>query len=334
MSSNLGKSAVIDVVYLWVNGADPVWRTKRMAQMAMEKPAENLASHGNVEGRYRDNDELRYSLRALEMFFPEHGHVYIVTDGQRPGWLEDTDRLTIVDHRDVMPASSLPLFDSGHIESYIHHIEGLSDRFIYLNDDFFFGGPVNIEAWFCGETISLAWSDEPAVQGLEILPCSDCLTNASRLSNVWLSANLPDYVHVPRTFAHAPRPLVKAVMYDLELRIAPELFAGVRKTTFREWKSPPIVSDFVLRWCLSNRKGKIQNWRSMHLSVGDSHINQELQKLGDNLGALDFFCINDTTDDAPNNDSRLAAVRSTLQSMFPLPSLFERHASDQNNIHR
>ena len=35
-------------------------------------------------GRFRDNDELRYSLRALERFFPEHGHVYIVTDAQVP----------------------------------------------------------------------------------------------------------------------------------------------------------------------------------------------------------------------------------------------------------
>jgi hypothetical protein len=329
MRRNSRTSAVIDVVYLWVDGSDPVWRAKRMTQMAMGKSAEDLAAYGNVEGRYRDNEELRYSLRALEMFFPEHGHIYIVTDGHRPAWLENTERLTIVDHRDLIPASSLPLFNSSHIESYIHHIAGLSDRFIYLNDDCFFGAPVNIEEWFCGETISLAWSNEPAVQGLEILACSDSLANASRLSNVWLSANLPGYVHAPRTFAHAPRPLVKKVMNDLELRIAPELFAGVRGTTFRSWKSPPIVSDFVLRWCLSHSKGTIQNWCSMHLSVGDASIEQELQKLEDNLGALDFFCINDTTDDAPNDDPRLAAVRSTLQSMFPLPSSFERRTSEQ-----
>ena len=290
----------------------------------MGNSAEDLAAYGNVEGRYRDNDELRYSLRALEMFFPEHGHIYVVTDGQRPAWLEKTERLTIVDHSVLIPASSLPLFNSSHIESYIHHIPGLSERFIYLNDDCFFGAPVNIEEWFSGETISLAWSDEPAVQGLEILACSDSLANASRLSNVWLSANLPEYVHTPRTFAHAPRPLVKKVMNDLELRIAPELFAGVRGTAFRSWRSPPIVSDFILRWSLSHSKGTIQNWRSMYLSVGDTSIQQELQKLEDNLGALDFFCINDTTDDAPNDDPRLAAVRSTLKSMFPLRSSFER----------
>ena len=34
-----------------------------------------MAVYGNVEGRFRDNDELRYSLRALERYFPDHGHV-------------------------------------------------------------------------------------------------------------------------------------------------------------------------------------------------------------------------------------------------------------------
>jgi hypothetical protein len=72
-----------------------------------------MARYSNVEGRFRDNHELRYSLRALEKFFPDHGHVYIVTDAQAPDWLRPSDRLTLVDHRDLMPEASLPTFDSG-----------------------------------------------------------------------------------------------------------------------------------------------------------------------------------------------------------------------------
>ena len=139
-----GSAAAIDIVYLWVDGADPAWRARRQqayAAWAQAHPGQ-LALHGNVAGRYRDNGELRYNLRALERFFPGHGHVYLLTDRQVPAWLRASKRLTVIDHASLMPGAALPVFDSGHIESYLHHIPGLSERFLYLNDDVFFGAPL------------------------------------------------------------------------------------------------------------------------------------------------------------------------------------------------
>ena len=140
----------IDIVYLWVDGADPAWRTRRQhayAAWAQAHPGQ-LALHGNVAGRYRDSGELRYNLRALERFFPGHGHIYLLTDRQVPHWLRASPRLTVIDHASLMPGASLPVFDSGHIESYLHHIPGLSERFLYLNDDVFFGAPFEPAFWF------------------------------------------------------------------------------------------------------------------------------------------------------------------------------------------
>jgi len=155
----------IDIVYLWVDGSDPVWRAKRHAAALCLGAAESqmLAPFGNVEGRFRDNGELRYSLRALERFFPGHGQVYLVTDGQTPPWLRSTSRLTVVSHQDLLPANRLPTFDSGNIESYIHRIPGLSERYFYLNDDVFFGAPVRLDHWFWPGGFYAAWSDDPAV---------------------------------------------------------------------------------------------------------------------------------------------------------------------------
>jgi hypothetical protein len=45
------------------------------------------------------------------------------------------------------------------------------------------------------------------------------------------------------------------------------------------------------------------------------------------LGALDFFCINDTTDDAHPDDPRLLEVQSVLQAMLPQASVFEQSRS-------
>ena len=223
---------------------------------------EAMGVHGNVEGRFRDNDELRFSLRALEKFFPEHGHIYIVTDGQVPDWFQASDQITLVDHHQLIPHSSLPTFDSGNIESYIHHIPGLSECYFYLNDDVFFGAPVTVADWFRPGGFHVTWSDDPEVTDEAMRMDATSLENACRLSIQWLTDNArlgapalreqdPLYQSTFRTFAHSPRPMRRSLLLELE-GVAPELFAAVRSTVFRSWDKPTIVSDFVLRWALAH----------------------------------------------------------------------------------
>jgi hypothetical protein len=329
----------IDIVYLWVDGQDPAWRGKRRlaAQRLSADHRSAIGLHGNVEGRFRDNDELRYSLRALERFFPAHGHVYLVTDGQTPAWLRPSDRLTLVDHRDLIPAAQLPTFDSGNIESYIHRIPTLSERFLYLNDDVFFGAPVRTEDWFWDAGVYAAWSDDAVVADGPLRQDANSMDNATRLSRQWLDApcadrpalsgdapaRLPGYTHTSRTFAHAPRPLLRSVLFELEA-LAPELFAGVRSTVFRTWDQPTLVADFVIRWALAHGITRMRDYRHSYLSTGDADIGRQLDRLVRAAEGVDFFCINDTTDNAPSHDARLARVRESLQQMFPRPSSFER----------
>lgn len=72
--------------------------------------------------RFSDKDELRYSLRSLEMYAPWIRHVYIVTNGQIPSWLDmDNSRVTLVTHDDIFTnKNDLPTFSSPAIESHIH----------------------------------------------------------------------------------------------------------------------------------------------------------------------------------------------------------------------
>ncbi|WAR03055.1 GNPTA-like protein [Mya arenaria] len=94
--------------------------------------------------RFEDNEELRYSLRSLERFAPWVRHVYIVTNGQLPYWLNlENPRITLVTHDEIFQNKShLPSFSSPAIESNLHRIPGLSDKFIYMNDDVMFGKEV------------------------------------------------------------------------------------------------------------------------------------------------------------------------------------------------
>jgi hypothetical protein len=313
----------VDLVYLWVDGADPAWQRKRTHAYThwIDQNPDALAVHGNTAGRYRDNGELRFNLRALEAFFPHHGHIYIVTDGQSPDWLRPSQGLTVVDHRALMPPGTTGVFDSGHIESYLHHIEGLSERFIYLNDDVFFGAPVDLDWWFCPHP--KVFLESATVADFEALqPLETALVNASILSRQWMGRQYPGYEHDPRVFSHAPRPMLKSAMYVLE-GLAPELFAQVRSTVFRSWRVPAIVPDLVPRWMVHSGYAVQRTLDPLHIRTGDPYAEAQLQYLVAHWGQLPFFCINDTCDDALDEDPRLLRIAHTLESLLPESSSFE-----------
>ncbi|CAM9251979.1 unnamed protein product, partial [Ectocarpus fasciculatus] len=153
----------IDVVYTWVNGSDPVWLKKMHHWRSMlHQPeiveAEDLnATSGNATAnetsteedthslnRYRDSNELKFSLRSLQMYAPWIHKIYIVTDNQVPNWLNTMDpRIQMVRHSDIFEnASHLPVFSSPAIEAHLHRIPGLTKKFVYFNDDVMLGKSV------------------------------------------------------------------------------------------------------------------------------------------------------------------------------------------------
>ncbi len=323
MNSFPVPSPAVDIVYLWVNGADEQWQTKRRQSYRHWQKAHgaDLAIYGNIAGRYRDNGELRFNLRCLERFFPDHGHVYLVTDGQKPHWLKAGPGLTVVDHAELMPANLGGVYDSGHIESYLHHIPGLSEHFIYLNDDVFFGAPVDTAWWFSPQ-LKVFLEDEELPDFSGIQPSETALVNASLLSRDWLSNAYQGYRHEPRVFTHAPRPMLKSLMFELE-RLAPQLFADVRSTTFRSWRIPPIVPDFVPRWMVHQGFAEALVFNPLHIGTGDPDVAHQLERLQTMCGSVPFFCINDTSDDAPQHDEGLMRVQQAFEQLMPEPSSFE-----------
>lgn len=135
----------IDLVYLWVNGNDPQWLAKRNA--CIGKTEEKSAV--NCDGRYADNDELKYSLRSIEKYAPWLRRIFIVTDNQVPVWLDTANpKVRIVDHKEIMPDVCLPCFNSAVIEHFLYRIPGLAEHFIYANDDTFINKPVTPETFF------------------------------------------------------------------------------------------------------------------------------------------------------------------------------------------
>lgn len=144
----------IDAVYTWVNGTDLRWKAEKdfwqrqwltaLTGQAASESVQESKDKSASDNRFRDNEELRFSLRSLEKYAPWIRHIYIVTDGQIPSWLNlDSPRISIVPHRDIFPNTSyLPVFASPAIESNLVNIPGLSEHFLYFNDDVFLGSHI------------------------------------------------------------------------------------------------------------------------------------------------------------------------------------------------
>lgn len=122
----------IDFVVPWVDDTDPVWRAKKAKYTGMEM------REGNTEVRYRDWDTLKYWFRGIEKFAPWVRYIYFVTDNQKPEWLNvNHPKLKWVKHTDFIPAEYLPTFSCQAIEWNLHRIEGISEQFVFFNDDVF-----------------------------------------------------------------------------------------------------------------------------------------------------------------------------------------------------
>ena len=313
----------IDVVYLWVNSNDKKWQTKRRNSfdIFLNNDKDNIALYANTDGRFRDNGELIFNLRCLENFFPKHGHVYIVTDEQRPAWLSQNKNVTIIDHKDIIPNKVNSIFASANIESYIHHIPNLSENFFYLNDDIFFGMPVDIQWWFEKE-LKYFYDNEPHDEYSELQSMLLSPINASIQSKLWLKEKYKNYKHQNIALAHAPRPYKKSLLLKIE-REAIDLFNKVRSTNFRSWKTPAVLVDFVPRWLEHHGYAKIKQMHTLYIESGSNDIETKLDQLTQEFGKIPFFCINDTCDNAEASDKRLLLVKEKLQKILPKKSSFE-----------
>eukprot|EP00727_Mastigamoeba_balamuthi_P008513 m51a1_g4284 putative capsular polysaccharide phosphotransferase (335) ;mRNA; f:370754-376561 len=103
-----------------------------------------LVADATAESRTRDMGTLRYSLRSLEQNAPWVRGVFLVTDGQVPEWL-NASSVSVVPHAAIFPgdlSGGLPTENSNAIEANLHRIPGLSQCFLYLNDDVFLWKPL------------------------------------------------------------------------------------------------------------------------------------------------------------------------------------------------
>lgn len=155
----------IDLVYLWVDGNDPVWLEKRR-----KTTDDSLQYHSvNMSGRYDSNDELKYSIRSILKHLPWIRKIFIVTDNQKPDWLkEEQEKIIIIDHTEILPPEAIPCFNSVVIEYFLYKIPDLSEHFLYANDDMFVNADLSSSFFFAHDGYPFARFQYQFLQKTEV----------------------------------------------------------------------------------------------------------------------------------------------------------------------
>ena len=131
----------IDFVVTWLDPNDPEWQK----QYEYYKNAKG----DKGKGRFREMNIFQYWFRTVEKYVPWVNKVYLITNGKFPDWInKDNPRLVLVKHEDYIPEECLPTFNSCTIELHMHRIKGLSEHFVYFNDDMVLNSPIKPDYFF------------------------------------------------------------------------------------------------------------------------------------------------------------------------------------------
>ena len=307
----------IDVVYTWVDGLDPVW-LRRRAEAAGEAYHEEAAS----AARFISRDELRYSLRSVHQNLPWVRHVYLVTDGQTPPWLDaSAPGLTVVDHKEIFgDPQLLPTFNSHAIESQLHHIEGLSEHFVYLNDDVFLGSEAGPELFFLANGIA-RFFPSPSLVPHGAPRAQDGPVSVAAMNNRVVLERRFGRV-LTQKFKHAPHALRRSVLADIEAEFAAE-HRRTAANRFRGLDDLSIASSLHHYHAFHTGRAVPGQLRYAYADLSHPDTATRLAKL---LATRDrqAFCINDTVSTEADVEAQVAVLEPFLRAYFPVPSPYEK----------
>mgnify|MGYP002621730129 CR=1 FL=1 len=143
----------IDAVVTWVDGSNPQHIKKRREALLMSGHHPDRPSNGTEETRFSNLGEIYYCIASILKYAPFVRYIYVVADNQVPSHIQDfvkcglceAGKIRIVDHRTIFEGYEefLPTFNSLSIELMLWRIPGLSEAFLYFNDDVFLNAPVS-----------------------------------------------------------------------------------------------------------------------------------------------------------------------------------------------
>lgn len=331
-------SIEIDFVIPYCNSNDREWNDKKNHYLNIN----NRANKDNSANRYRDWDNLRYWFRGAEKFAPWVNKIHFITDHQIPDWLNTNHpKLNCVFHEDYIDKKYLPVFSANPIELGLHRINGLSDYFVYFNDDLFLTDYVNESDFFV--------NNKPCDFAGLVINNADTSLGKMQANNLKIINKYFNYKYVlSKNFTKFFNPLLGKDFIRTVLRLRgkefkgfniPHLSTSYRKSDYeRVWdKEPEILESvynnrfrsnddlnhFIFRYwrlCVGDYKTKKLKGRYFNLeTVKDAKIIANAIK----KQKYKEICINDNFSEE-NTDTVIETINKAFEEILSEKSLFEK----------
>ncbi len=331
----------IDFVILWVDGNDPEWQSEKA------KYDSNVKDDSNSASRYRDWGLLPFWFRSIEKFTPWVNKIHFVTWGHIPEFLNiNNPKLNIVKHTDFIPAEYLPTFSSHAIEMNIHRIPGLSEKFVYFNDDTFIIRHMDEKAFF-NEALPCTYGGEVpmAFQGDTGIWQHAAVNNMGVINNhfnkkeqvksfkkKYISPNYrwQDNIRTlvaeqffPDNFLgfknlHAPAAYLKKTFEEV-WEAEEDL---LNKTSSHKFRSADDVNQWVMLWWqIASGSFSPYNTDNLVCSVNKNTLDFVCNAIKNQSN--DMICVNDGADE---DDFQLLSekIKSAFETILPEKSSFEK----------
>lgn len=313
------KTKEIDLIYLWVDGNDPTWQAKHNAFIGQTEKNSPI----DCKGRYANNDELKYSLRSIEMYAPWIRKIFIVTDNQIPEWLNTLNpRIKIIDHQEIMPSESLPCFNSSLIEHFLYRIPDLANSFLFANDDMYINKQTTANHFFTSEGFPIIrlvrkpfrklrwyWREKICKK-----PLKNYSKKVSRASQMVEDKYGTYYTGMPHHNIDA------YLRNDYQQIVEEDFRYEFQANNENHIRNDNDVHRSIISYiALAKKRGQLHYVNSKESMIVRIHKKKDYEKLQKNNPL--FFCMNDS--EYANDKDRILA-KEMLEKRFPNKSSFEK----------
>ena len=311
----------IDLVFPYVDCNDPVWQ-----KVYKEERRKNDLPTDISQVRFREWNNLKYLFRSIEKFTPWIGNVYMIVSNkeQVPEWV-DTDEVHIVLHKDIIPEQFLPTFNSCTIEMFLGNIKGLSERFIYANDDMYFLKPLKEEDFFENAVPKLSVKTNKGLETMFKKVEWKCLTTIAN----YFGKKLPDpveegFLKLPHTFI----PMSTETVRIISKIFKPEIYSSISQ--FRKAKN---FNQYIYTYYQLFSGSYLESKRSYkYTSFRDNDVISKAKDIAKDITEqkYDSICINDVVEF--KNDSEFEMIKTIINSALEkiLPNKSKYELEDEN----
>ncbi len=255
------------------------------------------------------------------MHLPWVSAIHIVSNCSPPAWLDaGHKRLRWVAHEQILDRTHLPTFNSHAIEASLHRIPGLTENFLYFNDDFFALNALT-PADFVNENGTLNANLEPlAVVNGEASPQAPDYLNAARNGAKLLYRRHGYYP--TRLHMHAPYSLKRSLLEQLEGEFGAEL-ETTRRAQFRSLTDLSVASFLAHHYGFVRRDVVYAGYPAELVTSNDPFFAFNMRRIGRAREKTKVVCLNEGG--TPSARWRRELVRF-MTEQFPVPAPWERDA--------